>query len=250
MQYLARAFWITVVAAAFASTARSQPGPSFDHLQCFEITDPMPRDVATGDLVPEHGTPFQTASGCRVRFPAKYFCTDVRKENVQPSPPASIGGAGLGEYFCYRLACPRATAPERGSTVAAADQFGGRVIKLAKRSPLLCVPATRGVPPTTTPAATPTVTGAGTPTATPTPDFGCFFDGGECQGACTTSTSGRCLWDPAQGRCICPAAFDMDCNQFNVVAQCGHGSLLCPAPGQVCVLTEGPSCLCVAQPPP
>jgi hypothetical protein len=148
---------------------------------------------------------------------------DVSKENVQPPPLISVAGGSLGEYFCYRLSCPKAMAPMRGSTIAAADQFGARVIRLAKRSPLLCVPATRSVPPTTTPT-------PATPSATPTGDTNCTFDGNECHGPCLTS--GRCPWDPAQSQCVCPAAFDMDCNQFNVVAECGHGALLCPGPGQ------------------
>jgi hypothetical protein len=238
---------ITVVAAvALARTASAQPAPSFDHLQCFEITDPMPRGTATTDLVPQHGAPFQVAAGCKVRFPAKYYCTDVSKENVQPPPPGSPAGGDVGEFFCYRLACPKTTAPPRGSTIAAADQFGARVITVAKRSALLCVPAARPVPPTPTPAVTPTSNPA-TPTPTIGADPGCSFDGIECQGACFTA--GRCQYDPGQNRCVCPAATDMECNQFGVITQCGHGGLLCPGPGQTCVLAEGPSCQCVRPTP-
>lgn len=244
---------LAVLAAvlAFVRTAPAQPVPSFDHLQCFEIHDPIPRATATTDLVPKRGPPFQVASGCKVRFPAKYYCTDVSKQNVQPPPTGSPDGSDVGEYFCYRLACPRETAPERGSTIAAADQFGTRVIKLAKRSPLLCVPAARSEPPTPTPAVTPTssndvFTPSTSPSPSPTADADCFFDGVECRGQCFTS--GRCLFDPAQNRCVCPAAFDMDCNQFAVFAQCPSG-LLCPAPGQVCVLADPPECRCVSPTP-
>jgi hypothetical protein len=240
---------VAAAALALARTVTAQPIPSFDHLQCFEITDSTARDTASADLVPEHGPPFPITQRCKIRFPAKYFCTDVSKQNVQPPPTGSQGRGDVGEYFCYRLACPRETAPERGSTIAAADQFGARVIKLARRSPLLCVPAIRSVPPTPTPAVTPTPSSdvfTPSPSPSPTADPDCFFDGAECRGPC--STSGRCLFDPAQNRCVCPAAFDMDCNQFGVFAQCPSG-LLCPAPGQVCVLVDPPECRCVSPTP-
>ena len=242
MRYLTRvsSTSVVVMALAFASSARAQPAPSFDHLQCFEIRDPMPRDDgATVDLVPEHGAPFQVAAGCKVRFPAKYFCTDVSKENVQPSPPGTGGGSSLGEYFCYRLSCPRATAPARGSTIAVGDQFGERVITLAKRSPLLCVPAARSFPPTATPSVTPMPTDTPTPAIAPCAQV---FNFPFCAGGCPPSQICVAVPDTFGNLCGCrPASAACEIGDSPT---CGGACRFLDA---VCV-SDGESCTCKRSP--
>jgi hypothetical protein len=222
-----------VLTAVFMVSTPASAQPAFDHLQCFPIKDSLARGAATADLVPEQGPPFATQSGCTIKLPARYYCTDVRKENLQPPPASSVGGGDARDYFCYRLACPRGTGPAVGAGLFAEDQFGGRTITLRKGT-LFCVPAVRPTP---------------TPTPAPTPDSdpGCSFDGEQCQGVCGTFA---CLYDPNQNRCICPAVFDIACDQF---AQGTCGGHLCRRPDESCFpdpqSTLGPGCRCLLPSP-
>ena len=141
----------TVLATALAATtAAAQP---FDHLQCFKIKDPLPRANAAADLVPEQSPPFNVAPGCKIKLPAKYFCIDVAKENLQPPAALDINDADTHDFFCYRIACRKdPSAPRGGMPLDAEDQFGRRTV-LIKRSPYFCAPARKVVP---TPSVTPT----------------------------------------------------------------------------------------------
>ena len=212
---------VAAVALGFASSLSAQSS-SFDHLECYEIKDTLDRSTATTDVIPDV-PPFVAALGCKIRLPAREYCTRSAKENLQPPPAATVGGAEPGDYFCYRLACPRDSDLHR-APLESGDQFGRRTV-LLRRPRRLCVPATRATP---TPTPTVTPTGA-TPTATPGGhDPGCSFDGTECQGFCNTAN--RCLWEPNQQRCVCPPVFDADCD--HAIVSCGGG--LCYGPGQVC----------------
>jgi hypothetical protein len=233
-------FGIGVLAAAIAAAATfvgAQPA-SFDHLACYQIKDSVRRGSASADLVP--GTPpFLAALGCKIALPAREYCTRVAKENLDPPPVGNVDADEPGDYFCYKVACPRA-ADLRGASVTSADQFGARSIFLRKPT-RLCVPASRATP---TPTMTPLV-----PTITPSGgnhDPGCSFDGVECQGSC--NTTGRCVWDPAQARCICPAVFDADCGHS--INQCG--GQLCFGPDEQCVPVPGATpfgnCRCAPRP--
>ena len=212
---------------ALASLAGAQP-VSFDHLECYQIKDPLRRSQASADLVPEL-PPFLAGLGCKIKLPAREYCTRSSKQNLQPPPVSSVTGDHAGDYFCYRVACPRGT-DLHGTPVESEDQFGRRT-SLVRRLHRLCVPAVRSTP-------TPTV-----PSPTPTHDPGCSFDGSECQGFCQTAN--RCLWDPSQQRCICPPVFDVDCD--HAVVSCGGG--LCYGPGQQCQpnpQSTAQLCACVA----
>ena len=215
----------TVLAIAVAASVPAQP-ITFDHLECWAIKDPLVRNSATADLVPEM-PPFLAAAGCKIKRPAREYCSRAAKENLQPPPSATVGADEPGDYFCYKITCPKG-ADLRGATITSEDQFGRRQISVRKPQ-RLCLPATRA-----TPTPTPTVLPSG-PTPSPTPtagggghDPGCSFDGTECQGFC--NTTGRCVWEPNQQRCTCPQVFDADCN--HAIVSCGGG--LCFGPGQVC----------------
>jgi hypothetical protein len=212
-------FVLAVTTAASAQTV-------FDHLACWAIKDTLPRGNARADVVPA-APPFLAAAGCKIKLPAREYCTRAAKENLVPPPAATIGADEPGDYFCYKVVCPR-SADLQGAGFASGDQFGRRAV-FVRKPQRLCVPATRATP---TPTPVPTSTNP-TPTVTSTPgggghDPGCSFDGTECQGFC--STSGRCVWEPNQQRCVCPPAFDFDC--AHSIASCGGG--LCFGPQQAC----------------
>jgi hypothetical protein len=227
----------TVFVLAAATSASAQP--TFDHLACWTIKDTLPRGNARADVVPD-APPFLAAAGCKIKLPAREYCTRAAKENLEPPPVATIGADQPGDYFCYKVVCPRG-ADLGGAGFASGDQFGRRAIGVRKPQ-RLCVPAARATP---TPTATPSNP---TPTVTSTAgggghDPGCSFDGNECQGFC--NTTGRCVWEPNQQRCICPAFFDADCNHS--IVSCGGG--LCFGPGQVCrpnPQSTAQLCACVA----
>jgi hypothetical protein len=274
-----------LVTALVAPTALAQP---FDHLQCFKLRDTLARANATADLAPEQNPPFPLAPGCRIKLPAKYFCVDVAKQNLQPPPALPIGGDDARDYFCYKVACPKnASAPRGGMPLEAEDQFGRRTVFI-KTSPFFCAPARKVVTtPTPTPTPTPNNVGCGQlppgqcslgdcgpisdcvlgvggicrcepPTPTPTPggpaptashDPGCSFDGDECQGGCMTT--GRCVWMTSQARCICPAFFDGDCPHTIELGQCSSG--MCYGPNQECRSIPNPTaepCGCFPRPTP
>jgi len=226
-----------VLAVTAASFVAAQPGSSFDHLECYTIKDTLARGSARADLVPE-APPFLTALGCKIKLPAREYCTRSAKQNLQPPATSSVGGEEPGDYFCYRVSCPR-DADLRGAALESEDQFGRRTV-FVRKPKRLCVPASRTTPVPTNP----------TPTASPTPvgihDPGCSFDGTECQGGC--NTTGRCVYDPSQSRCICPAVFDADCGHS--INQCG--GQLCFGPGQQCVPVPGATpfgnCRCATMP--
>jgi hypothetical protein len=217
---------VSVVVAALVVAAPGSVGAQpYDHLECYRVKDGIARGTARADLVPEV-PPFLAATGCKIKLPAREYCTRSAKQNLEPPPAGSVVGDEPGDYFCYTVACPR-DADLRGAGVTSQDQFGRRTFFVRKPS-RLCVPATRATP---TPTATP-----GTPTVTPTGgnhDPGCSFDGNECQGFC--GTTGRCVWSPSQARCICPAVFDADCGHS--ISQCG--GQLCFGPNQQCVPVPG-----------
>jgi hypothetical protein len=128
---------LAALALAPAPPARAQE--TFDHLKCFAIRDRLPeRTVLATDLLPEQKPPFADQR-CKVRLPARFFCVDVRKENVLerglPRPLLPIDGDDAGDYLCYRLRCPR-----EGLAVGVADQFAGRIVS-TRLSDLLCIPA-------------------------------------------------------------------------------------------------------------
>ena len=60
-----------------------------DHLNCFKVKDPLPKQAFSNvTLISNTGRP--TESGCLIKVPAKVCCDAVDKLGVPPQP----GGAG------------------------------------------------------------------------------------------------------------------------------------------------------------
>lgn len=199
-----------------ATAAFAQP---FDHLQCFKLRDTLARGNATANLVPEQQPPFPLAPGCKIKLPAKYFCIDVAKQNLQPPPALDVGGDDTRDYFCYRVACPKSTSmPRGGMPLEAEDQFGRRTVFI-KTSPFFCAPARKVVAtptPTRTPTPTPTAAGVGCGQLAPGQcslgDCGSFSDcvlgiGGfcRCEPPTPTPTPGLSSCTTAHAPCVCNA---------------------------------------------
>jgi hypothetical protein len=110
-----------------------------DHLQCFQIKDPL-NLAAVVDL---NSPLLGLAPGCKVST-TKFFCVPVAKIVVSaedkkthvPIVPFPIDGANPGKRLCYKVKCPTAAIPDQ----AVSDQFGNRVVAKLKTS-LLCTPA-------------------------------------------------------------------------------------------------------------
>lgn len=206
-------------ALALLGSERAYAQLIFDHLQCFRITDSLPRGISTADLTPEQIPPFVQQLGCRIRRPARLFCIDVDKSNVSPPPPSMIRGTNNRDFLCYRLTCPG----RRIMSLPVEDQFGPRTI-VVRNSQYLCVPAIKsGVPPaaTPTPSLAPTPTPQPTVTACPQQCVGGTSRGLPCvvNGDCP---GGTCTVPP----CCCAASgapactVDADCAPFGTVCTC------------------------------
>jgi hypothetical protein len=130
----------------------------FDHLKCYTIRDFAPRANYNADLIPQQTPPFNEEDGCKIVVPAKWFCTDVDKTNVTPTPPEQITGATAQDYLCYELQCPRIpTLP-----LVVEDQFGLRNIYIEQANHL-CAPAVASCESQTINIATGQSGGAGSP---------------------------------------------------------------------------------------
>src|SRR5262245_17855229 len=77
--------------------------PVSDHLKCYKVRDPAPKQPYTADLgglVPE--------PGCTIKVPAVVACVPATKTNVQPSPPGNGGSGTPNAFACYKVKCPKA----------------------------------------------------------------------------------------------------------------------------------------------
>ena len=226
-----------VMAAMLIATGDASAGVPFDHLQCYRLKDPLQGRGVTADLNPEQTPPFALAPGCKVKFPAKLFCTDVEKTNVQPpGVTLPIGGETTRDFLCYAVRCPK---PDGGlPSLAVADQFGERTITV-RPSKYLCAPAIRGPAPR--------------PTPRPCADLG----GGQCSDVCGGGGD-ECLFVPQGFELVgLPGGPDIvgmdDCRCVPSILRCGSSAAvcattggeggLCPAAGEQCT-ENGTSCTC------
>jgi len=256
-----------------ATTAAAQGLVPFDHLKCYKVTDSI-KGVYKVDLVPQQAPPFSVEQGCKLVVPAKLFCIDVQKTNVQPPPPLSVNGANTRDYLCYKVTCPG----KIDFAQSVRDQFGQRPLKV-KPPKLLCAPAVKVFATPTPPAETQT------PTPIPTQTPSCDFDNatGQCAGPCSVPGEqcvfivdatgvGKCDCQPPPGctstgihTCggpcpdpadICqPAPNDAGCICTHPCGFNAHGGTCggpCPNPNEVCTSTTPPStkCDCIQPPPP
>lgn len=127
-------------AAVLVVPARAQV---LDHLQCYKIKDPATKARYTAHLEPN--APFPPRPGCLVSVPGRLLCVPASKSNVSPEPPGGGGTGTPNAFVCYKVKCPRVTAP----AVQVTDQFGARVVQPGKAS-LVCAPLMRSTTTTTT----------------------------------------------------------------------------------------------------
>lgn len=252
--------FIAVVSAiavlALGGVASAQPAPSFDHLKCYVIKDPL-KAKHTVTLTPEQ-VQFPVETGCLVVAPAKLLCVDVAKTDVVPPSPFVVDGNDARDYLCYKLKCPKL-----GIALPVRDQFGERDV-LVKVPKLLCAPADK-VLPEPTPTRTPEEP---TPTPTRTPEGCSLVAPKTCSGECPNPAdlcvpraddtgcecippSVPCGPDPAAFQCAgdCPdptfaclfnpSAGDCRCEPPEL--QCGGAICngLCPSPNQQCHTLAG-----------
>jgi hypothetical protein len=134
---------VTVLALGWLGIAQAGTGVA-DHLKCFRMEDiETPNTILTADILPADNPPF-AAQNCRIKQRAGEFCTGVQKTNVRdregnPFPVLPIGGGAAGDYFCYRLRCPKIH-PRKGIPFEVRDQFGARTVYV-KKPDFLCAPA-------------------------------------------------------------------------------------------------------------
>jgi hypothetical protein len=193
-------FAMAAVAVLFATQARSQVS---DHQQCFKIKDSEAKTRYTATLIPGDGT-FPTATDCTIKVPAKFLCIDTTKTNVSPPPPGAPPADQAGITLCYKTKCPKMAK----TPWVAQDQFGSRVVT-AKKTGMLCAPATHVVGSCTTPADCP-----GTDTecqARECVDNTCGVDVAPEGTVTQTQTAGNCQRNECDGQGnIVSAADDTD----------------------------------------
>ncbi|RMD83140.1 MAG: hypothetical protein D6815_07385, partial [Candidatus Dadabacteria bacterium] len=119
-------------------------------MKCYKVKDraSFKAEVDLAALQSEFGL-----EHCRLKGKAKLFCVPVdttvtkiryKKKNEAPAAPYS-GPEYTNDRICYEIECP---SPEIGS-LEVSDQFGTRELKEFEPV-LLCTPAVKGVPATTT----------------------------------------------------------------------------------------------------
>jgi hypothetical protein len=217
---------ILLLALALAA-APAAAQPVFDHLKCYAVRDSLGSGEYTADLYPKDTTNFVVepgdvivggvlTRGCRIRLPAKFFCTDVDKRNARstrpPFDPAqwTVDGPEAGDRLCYKLRCP----PVGAKTLGVIDQFGTRSISVTGKPMWLCTPVVRQADP-------------GSP---------CNLGGdGQCGGTC-----------PAGERCLAISGEECGCvpetQACHMVTACGTG--FCPGVWETCAVQQSGICGC------
>ena len=223
---------ITALAAAamllLASTARAQ----LDHLKCYKIRDTTRSFVASSyalDLLSDEPSIFPDED-CNVKMKAKFYCTDVDKQNVVPPPPGAPDGPQPGDFLCYKFKGQCTPSIAGGTTLNVVDQFASGNIGVIKAG-MLCAPA-NVVPPTTTTTTTTIPT-----TTTTMPGLTCNASTPPtCGGACPV---GQTCFDIG-GFCFCFPDSQIPCAED--APACG---VACPGT-DVCVPgIGGAACFCV-----
>jgi hypothetical protein len=207
------------------TVARAQVGAVFDHLKCYRIKDPALKTVYLADLLPDQQPPFSVERGCKVKVPAKLFCIDVVKTNVQPPPAQSVPGTTTHDFLCYKIACPKGT-PFPTAPLMVKDQFGQREVTI-KKPGLLCTPAEK------------------------VPDHhACTMTAAGCTGTCPL-TGDQCVFgtNPNTGVVECGCFKNSDVCQPSPPAGTPCTSLRCPDPIQDCIL-DAVGCHCQDRPTP
>ncbi|RMD82662.1 MAG: hypothetical protein D6815_08660 [Candidatus Dadabacteria bacterium] len=211
-----------------AGPAAAQP---FDHLTCYKVKDAQKfKGIVTLDALQNQ---FDLPGSCKIVGKAKLFCVPTVKTvdeflvGKQPGQLQQVPGPDVvPDRICYKVKCP---APQATSELVS-DQFGSR--QLAGFKPfILCTPAIKGLPPTSTTSTTlppctnnidcddgdvctiDTCVGG---VCNHAPDPTCCTTNAECDDGdvCTTDTcvAGACNYAPVPGCCTTNA----ECDDGNV----------------------------------
>ena len=135
-------FRSTVAVATVLFMAAPALGQVPDHLNCYQIKDP----VALSGIVDLNSPQFGVEPGCKISR-AHFFCVPATKDVVSatdrttgmPITPLPVSGADAGDRVCYKIRCPVNPPPNTLAT----DQFGTRTFTNFRTS-LLCAPAATG----------------------------------------------------------------------------------------------------------
>jgi len=140
---------VSILAALIAASFSSAAAQEFDHLECYQVKDPLrlrgPKPSWL-DLSRAVGATEQ----CRIVGGFRLYCVPVRKEvtasierkldgRYEPFVPLPFDGVSEQSRICYRIRCVDAEPPEG----VVSDQFGTRSVEKAKPF-LLCGPAVEG----------------------------------------------------------------------------------------------------------
>ena len=190
-----------IIVLTGATVAGAQP--LYDHMKCYKVKD-QAKFLAEVDL-----TALQAEFGlehCKVKGKAKLFCIPVDKDvtaftdkSKNGIPPVAYDGPEYtNDRVCYKIKCPPVTVGPTQIT----DQFGTRNVEKFKPM-LLCAPAVKGVPVTTT---TTVLAANGTPCSDPnTCQSGNCVDG-YCCGSSACGTCESCAVGGSEGECTFVAA--------------------------------------------
>jgi hypothetical protein len=129
-------FALGLVILGSQRTSLAQPlPPELDHLKCYQIEDPLTPAQYVADL----NTRLGVEEDCRIRVPARFYCTAASKAILSTPPPPGGGPSGgqAGDFLCYSVRCRDGDTP---AEVRVEDQFGARRIRLEAER-LVCAPA-------------------------------------------------------------------------------------------------------------
>jgi hypothetical protein len=222
---------IVALAAGIVLAGVSASEAQFDHLKCYKIRDTTRSFVANShalDLLSDEPSIFPDEA-CNVKVKAKFYCTDVDKQNVVPAPPGAPDGPQPGDFLCYKFKGRCTPSIPSGTTLNVVDQFASGSIGLIKAG-MLCAPANVIAPPTTTTTST-------TVTTTTLPGLTCNASAPPtCGGDCPV---GQTCFDIG-GFCFCFLDSHIPCAED--APTCG---VACPG-SDVCVPgIGGAACFCV-----
>jgi len=228
----------------------------FDHMRCFKIKDSAKFDAQAS--LTSLQQQFGLDENCTIKGKGKMFCVPTSKtltgfidKSKDGIPQVDLDGDELAfDSICYKVKCPkREIAPE-----VVTDQFGTRTVEKFK-SALLCAPAVKGVPPTTSTTTTISTTTTSTTTTTidcsqvlcPTPNCGAgeyaVVPDGECCSVCVApafcggiggiscSAGLTCVEDP-----------NSSCRQDCANSDCGGICVEVPVPTPPCGGILGLTC--------